>query len=103
MKFTLASAKLTGNPGPSGWTQIHEFRPEDEEKLKKRGCFFAVISTETAFGRELLTRLHEEYFGNLDASAFIALKRAVASLWLSLALRLPKKYMHIASEAAMQT
>jgi hypothetical protein len=85
VKFTLTSAKLTGNPGSSGWTQIHEFRPEDEEKLKKRGYFFAVVSTSyqesgaggAAYGRELLTRLHEEYFGNLETSAFVALKNAV--------------------------
>lgn len=78
MKFTLTSAKLLGNPGPSGWTQIHEFKPEDEEKLKLRGHLFAVISKkDQEEGREIVTRFHEEYFGKLDASAFVALKNAV--------------------------
>ena len=90
MSFTVSSSKLTGNPGPSGWVQVHEYLPKDEEKLKLRGHLFAVIATgekgasdpeglrsgggieNVAAGRELLTRLHEEYFGNTEASAFKA-------------------------------
>lgn len=78
MKFTLTSAKLLGNPGASGWTQIHEFQSEDEEKIKTRGHLFALVSKKDEDeGREIVTRFHEEYFGKLDASAFIALKNAV--------------------------
>jgi hypothetical protein len=85
MKFSIASAKLTGNPGDSGWAQVHEFKPDDEEKLRQRGHFFAVIATtrqeegvdSVVAGRELLARLHEEYFGNTTASAFNSLKEAV--------------------------
>lgn len=81
----ISSAKLTGSPDESGWAQVHEFKPEDEEKTKKRGHLFAVVSTgkqkdgveSVAAGRELLSRLHEEYFGKLDISAFNGLKRAV--------------------------
>ena len=82
MGLNIYSAKLTGSPGPSGWAQVHEFKPEDEEKLQLRGHLFAVISTSkseegvnsVASGRELLTRLHEEYFGNTTVSTFTALK-----------------------------
>lgn len=87
-EFNLTSAKLTGNPGESGWSQVHEFKPEDEEKLAKRGHLFAVISTgeqkegvdSVVVGREFLSRLHEEYFGKLDISAFNALKKAIETV-----------------------
>lgn len=78
-KLNITSAKLTGNPGEAGWAQVHEFAPDDAEKLKLRGRLVAVIATsrQTAAGRELLTRLHEEYFGNIEKTAFNALKDAV--------------------------
>ena len=85
MSLDFSSVKLTGNPGLSGWTQIHEFTPESEEKMVKRGRLFAVVSTKlikegvdsVVAGRELLSRFHEEYFGNLDSSPFIALKSSL--------------------------
>ncbi len=93
MKFILASAKLTGSPDSSGWAQVHEYEPEDKEKLALRGKLFAVISMKTDVekdptsqeggmdtviaGREILARLHEEYFGNTEAGPFNALKEAV--------------------------
>lgn len=85
MRLDISSVKLTGNPGPSGWTQIHEFTPEGEEKITKRGRLFAVVSTKlkkegvdsVVAGRELLSRFHEEYFGNLETSPFIALKSSL--------------------------
>ena len=85
MKLATTSSKLTGTPDESGWSQVHEFRPNDAEKLKVRGVLFAVISTEkisegvdgVVFGREIIGRLHEEYFGKLETSAFYALKAAV--------------------------
>lgn len=81
----IASAKLTGNPDPSGWAQVHQFSPQEEDKLLARGQLFAVISTtrheegvdSVVAGRELLSRLHEEYFGEITTPAFAALKEAV--------------------------
>lgn len=83
--LNLVSAKLTGTPGESGWSQVHEFAPEDPEKLSARGHLFAVISTKRAgvgveavtAGRELISRLHEEYFGDLTAKPFNALDASV--------------------------
>ena len=85
MSLNFTSVKLTGNPGVSGWTQIHEFTPEGEEKITKRGRLFAIVSTKlkkegvdsVVVGRELLSRFHEEYFGNLESSPFIALKSSL--------------------------
>lgn len=83
--LTITSAKFTGNPGPSGWAQIHEFKPEDPQKLKNRGHLIAVIATKryeegietVSFGRELISRLHEEYFGKEEGSAFNSLRSAI--------------------------
>lgn len=85
MKFKISLAKLTGAPGKSGWSQIHDFTPEDPEKLRIRGRLIAVIATPSfdgnldaiSQGREVLTRIHEEYFGNLEQGAFEALKSSI--------------------------
>lgn len=84
MAFSLTSAKLTGNPGISGWAQVHEFIPGEPEKLAARGHIIAVVATgrheegvdAVSAGRELLSRLHEEYFGR-EGSAFAILEAAV--------------------------
>lgn len=84
----VSSVKLTGNPGPSGWSQVHEFTPIEPDKLMARGKFFAVVATSgestgvdsVSAGRELLARLHEEYFGKLETSAFNALRAAVENV-----------------------
>ena len=85
MVFTITSAKLTGTPGASGWVQIYEFKPEDSDKLKLRGHLFAVVATKKyeegldilTAGREILARLHEEYFGRQEGTSFNVLKSAV--------------------------
>ena len=64
--MNVSSAKLTGNPGPSGWSQVHEFSPEEPEKFTARGHLFAVVGTgnqkeggdSVGAGRELLSLLH---------------------------------------------
>ena len=45
MDFQVASAKVLGTPSETGWVQVHDFTPEDKEKLKLRGHLFALIST----------------------------------------------------------
>lgn len=85
MAFAVVSAKLTGSPGTSGWVQVHEYAPADPEKLSSRGHLFAVVATgrheegvdAVSAGRELLSRLHEEYFGSGEGSAFAILEAAV--------------------------
>jgi hypothetical protein len=83
--LNLISAKLTGTPDESGWSQVHEFTPEDDQKLKLRGHLFALLSTSrgesgieaVTSGREVISRLHEEYFGDLTAKPFNALQSAI--------------------------
>lgn len=85
MSFTVTSAKVTGNPDSSGWSQAFDFKPQDTEKLTRRGHLFALISTPSqkddldtvVAGREVFSRLHEEYFGKLEDTPFVALKDAV--------------------------
>ncbi len=81
------SAKITAMPGPSGWSQVHDFKPEDPGKLSLRGHLFVAIATKRAeglggidtisAGRELISRIHEEYFGDLTLKPFNALKNSV--------------------------
>lgn len=85
MPLKIVSSKLTGTPDTSGWSQVHEFTPQEDEKIKSRGHLIAVLATakneegtnDIVVGRECLTRLHEEYYGNLEKGAFNALKDAV--------------------------
>jgi len=86
--LTQSASKLTGTPGASGWAQVHEFVPDDPEKLRLRGHLFAIISTghteagidTIAAGRELLTRFHEEYYGNLGGKPFNILREAAGKV-----------------------
>lgn len=83
--LTQVVSKLTGTPGTTGWAQVHEFAPDDPEKLRLRGHLFAIVSTShtesgidtIAAGRELLTRLHEEYYGQLTGKPFNALRDSI--------------------------
>src|SRR3990172_5780894 len=82
--LTLASSKLTGTPDGMGWTQVHEFTPAEPEKLNIRGHLFAIVSTShtengidtITAGRELLTRYHEEYYGDVIGKPFNTLRDA---------------------------
>lgn len=87
----LVSAKLTGTPGESGWSQGYEFTPEDSSVLRSRGILFVVVATgktdagdgpveSISLGRELIAKLHEEYFGDLTQKPFNALASAVSKV-----------------------
>ncbi len=83
--LNVVSAKLTGAPGSAGWAQVYEFDPSETEKLSSRGKLYVIIATTQleqgvdmiASGREILSRINEEYFGNLEAKPFYALKSAI--------------------------
>jgi hypothetical protein len=87
-KFLLESAKIVGTATEEAWSQVHTFTPPDKEKLKLRGKLLAVLSLSgleegieaVASGREVISRLHEEYYGDLEGKAFERLKRAVAKV-----------------------
>lgn len=79
--------KILGAPD-GGWSQVHTFVPQEEEKQEARGQLIAVICAKfpkegieaVEAGREILARLHEEYFGKTDDLPFAALKKAAASV-----------------------
>ena len=93
MDFKVTSAKTFGNGGGQGWVQVHDFTPSDRLKLSKRGRLFAVISgvgvledegqnVDKVFaGRQILMRLHEQYYEKTEKSAYYALKDAVKKVY----------------------
>lgn len=84
MNFAVRTAKIVGTLSETCWSQVHTFFPEDEEKIKKRGSLLAVLSFSGAgegiqavtMGREILSRLHEEYYGELEAPVLKKLEEA---------------------------
>ena len=86
-KFLLETAKIVGTATDRVWSQVHTFSPAEKEKLAKRGQFLAVISlselTEgevVTAGREIISRLHEEYYGHLAEKAIIQLKKTLEQI-----------------------
>jgi len=91
-KFVLDFAKIVGTPTENNGAWVHIFPPQklevgqlDSEKLAKRGQLFAVVGLKNftgsgemmILGKEIISRLQEEYYGDLTASAFDQLKKAV--------------------------
>lgn len=83
-KLTVQIAKLVGTPNQNSWSQVHSFIPEEEEKKSKRGFLLAIISFSgeegveaVATGREILSRFHEEYYGETETKIFSRLTQAV--------------------------
>lgn len=84
-KFLLETAKIVGAATEKSWSQVHSFSPTEKEKLVKRGQFLAVISLSelaeeievVAAGKEMISRLHEEYYGHLEEKAVDQLKKAL--------------------------
>lgn len=81
----LKLAKIVGTSTEEFWSQVHTFFPTEEEKKQKRGRLLAVLALTglgegveaVAAGREVISRLHEEYFGNLEGGVLERLKEAV--------------------------
>jgi len=86
--LTLRIAKIVGTPTANSWSQVHTFFPEESEKKERRGIFLGVLSFSgggegveaVSFGREILSRLHEEYFGELETPAMEKLSQAVSKV-----------------------
>ena len=83
--FGLRFAKIVGTPTEKSGSWVHAFSPSDEEKLSQRGHLLAVIGLDNfvgegelaIVGREIISRLHEEYYGELTNQPFVQLKSAV--------------------------
>lgn len=82
----LHLAKIVGTSTDNNWSQIHAFLPDDLEKKSRRGQLLAAISLAglgegmdpVVVGREIISRLHEEYYGDLGGSPFEKLRLAVS-------------------------
>lgn len=87
-KFLLHCAKIVGTPTGTSASWVHTFFPQEAEKLQKRGHLLAVIglteftgaSEIAAVGKEIISRLHEEYYGVLETSAFHQLQTSVGKV-----------------------
>ncbi|MBM3205841.1 hypothetical protein FJZ41_03285, partial [Candidatus Shapirobacteria bacterium] len=83
--FGLLSAKIVGTPTEKSGSWVHTFSPSDEEKRTQRGQLLAVIGLNNfrgeqelaAVGKEIVSRLQEEYYGQLADDAFTQLKNTV--------------------------
>ncbi|MFZ5365852.1 MAG: hypothetical protein ACOZBZ_00985 [Patescibacteria group bacterium] len=86
--YIVRVAKIVGSPAPNFWSQVHTFFPEDQKKRNLRGIFLGVLSFSgkgegveaVSVGREILSRLHEEYYGELETPAMEKLKQAVSKV-----------------------
>jgi hypothetical protein len=87
-KFLLKTAKIVGTTTDKAWSQVHTFSPTEDEKLLKRGHFLAVISLSdlaegiepAAAGKEMISRLHEEYYGHLEEKVIHQLAKALEQI-----------------------
>lgn len=83
-------AKIVGRVDESFWAQVHDFSPEDEQKFLVRGRLLATITLSkkegesevevVSHGREILSHLHELYFGQTEKTVIEQLNFSVASL-----------------------
>jgi len=90
-EFLLHSAKIVSTPTKESGSWIHAFSPQtsdQKEKLEKRGQLLAVISLNNfkgegeiaVLGKEIISRLQEEYYGDLAKGAFEHLKESVEKI-----------------------
>lgn len=81
----IQMVKITGTPGNGFWSQVHTFTPQEIEKQKTRGELMAIITVPTkeegvgavSYGRDILGRFHEEYYGRDEDNAFERLGKAI--------------------------
>lgn len=80
----LEVKQIVGAPDKSGWSQIHQFLGLEKEKREKRGEMVLLVSlrgmseeTATSFGREVISRIYEEYYGNLEGGVMDQLSSAL--------------------------
>lgn len=86
--FWLHCAKLVGTPTSTSGSWVHTFSPADEEKLARRGHLLIAIGLTNfnglgdlaAIGKEIVSRLHEEYYGDLSETAFNQLKKTITKV-----------------------
>ncbi len=84
MNFQTEVKQVLGTPDQGDWSQVHHFTPQQKEKFLKRGELVLLVSLgeidedqpTASVGREIISRFHEEYYGNLDEKPMAALEEA---------------------------
>ncbi len=84
MKFQTQVKQVLGTPDQGAWSQVHHFIPDQKEKFQKRGELVVLVSLgeieedqpTASVGREIISRFHEEYYGNLDKKPMAGLEEA---------------------------
>ena len=76
-----------GTPDNEGWVQIHHFAGLEPEKKEKRGQLVLLLSLKgaseeaaTGYGREIISRIYEEYYGNLKGAPMERVKEMLAKV-----------------------
>ncbi len=84
MKFQTQVKQVLGTPDQGAWSQVHHFIPDQKEKFQKRGELVLLVSLgeieedqpTASVGREIISRFHEEYYGDLEKKPMAALEEA---------------------------
>ncbi|HUW21167.1 MAG TPA: hypothetical protein VMW41_00730 [Candidatus Bathyarchaeia archaeon] len=88
-RYQIEIGKIVGTSTGFSWSQVHSFLPDEEIKIKKRGQLLAAISLGkkitgdnrdkemVLYGREIIARLHEEYYGEVEDGILEHLKKSV--------------------------
>jgi len=91
MSLAICEVEKAVSPAGSGyWVQVHDFTPENTEEKKLRGRLVAILGVRgdaegetmqmVELGREVLSRLHELYFGDLAGGVLDRLKISMEKL-----------------------
>lgn len=86
--FWLHCAKIVGTPTAKSGSWVHTFSPTDENKMTQRGHLLVAIGLNNfnglgdlaAIGKEIVSRLQEEYYGDLADTAFNQLKKTITKV-----------------------
>lgn len=84
----VSIAKIVGLPSSGSWAQIHSFSAQEKEKQESHGELIAVIVLKNVsgalsaveMGREVLARLHEEYFGREEGTVLDRISAALKKI-----------------------
>ena len=96
VRFLLQIAKIVATPTEKTGSWVHTFSPQETEKMACRGELLAVVAIDNpleevevaAVGKEIISRLHEEYYGELSETPFERLEKTVGVVFAEAAKEL---------------
>jgi len=79
--------EIIGTPDNKGWVQVHHFAGLEADKKSKRGQMVLLLALKgaseeaaTGYGREIISRVYEEYYGNLEERPMARLKQMLGKI-----------------------